>query len=150
MATPIQSRKIEPGTTRSGIAREFMDETRLLFGMMDFPYTGANGAWEVGQQEVTNGTYTETMAGFITLGGRFRPFTPGLLAEGMARRIDQWLKRNMAYNGHTWAANVYETDIYNGIRNHPKRTNTSSQFSHLPYLRIGVRHRPPRLPGQWL
>ncbi len=108
------------GTNHADIryrAQQFADETKLLFSPMDFPYMGGSGPWTVEQQEVTNGTYTEMMAGFVTPGKRFRPFSPGLLAEGMARRIDQWLKTNMAYNTHTWPASAIETEFYDGIRN---------------------------------
>src|SRR5439155_14160208 len=58
---------------------DFLDEARLMFLPMDFPYTGGNGPWSIEQQDVRNGTYTEPMAGFITPNNRFRAFTPGLL-----------------------------------------------------------------------
>jgi hypothetical protein len=88
-----------------------------MFLPMDFPYSGGNGPWSIEQQDVTNGTYTEPMAGFVTPTNRFRAFTPGLLAESMARRIDQWLKANMGYNAHNWHHSTEETEVYNGIRN---------------------------------
>jgi hypothetical protein len=97
--------------------RDFMDEARLMFLPIDFPYAGPNGPWSIDQQEVTNGSYTEPMAGFVTPNKRFRAFTPGLLAESMARRIDQWLKAQMGYNAHTWHPSVEETEVYNGIKN---------------------------------
>jgi hypothetical protein len=39
--------------------RKFLDEVELLFLPMDFGYAGGKGAWEIDQQEVTCGTYTD-------------------------------------------------------------------------------------------
>ena len=108
------------GTMHAAIrdrGREFSDEVQLLFLPMDFPYAGGEPAWAVEQQEVTHGTFKLMMAGFVTPGNRFRPFSPGLLAEGMARQIDQWLKVNMGYNAHKWSTSVTETEFYSGIKN---------------------------------
>jgi hypothetical protein len=69
------------------------------------------------QQIVTVGGYTEPFVGIITPRKTFRPITPGMLAEGMARRIDQMLKKNAAFDKHDWGDSDIEREFYNGIRN---------------------------------
>ena len=97
-------------------AQEFSDEIQVQFQPRSYPYSGNKNPWEIDEQIISYGTYTEPMVGFVLAGPRFRPFTPGLLAEGMARCIDQWLKRNMGYSNHSWGSSQIETEYYNGLR----------------------------------
>lgn len=93
------------------------EQASVLFASKDYPYTGGEPPWSLVQQFVTVGGYTEPFAGIITPRGTFRPITPGMLAEGMARRIDQLLKKNSGFTGHDWGNSDVEREFYNGIRN---------------------------------
>jgi hypothetical protein len=95
----------------------FGDQAKVLFGMDDYACAGTFPAWSLIEQVLTVGGYTEPFVGIVTPRNTFRPITPGLLAEGMARRMDQWLKANAGFAGHHWAAGVIEDEFYNGIRN---------------------------------
>jgi hypothetical protein len=98
-------------------ATSILDEAHALFGCADFPYSGKRQPWDLDSQDITFGTYTEPFWGYVTPRGSFRPFTPGLLSEGMARRIDQWVKTNHGFAGHSWNGGVAETEHYNGLQN---------------------------------
>jgi len=97
--------------------RYLNEQASILFSSQDYPYTGAEPAWSLVQQVVTVGTYTEQFIGIVTPRATFRPITPGMLAEGMARRIDQLLKTNEGFAHHDWANNEIEEEFYNGIFN---------------------------------
>jgi hypothetical protein len=97
-------------------ARLIMDEGKALFLPHEFPYTGDKGPWELDIATSTVGTYTEPFWGFVTERKTWRPITPGMLAEGIARRIDQWIKQNHAFHGHSWDDSSTEREVYNGIR----------------------------------
>ena len=98
-------------------AQTMIDEANALFSERDYPYSGTRKAWDLHRQDITVGSYTEPFGGYITPRGTFRPFTPGLLSEGMARRIDQWVKASEGFTGHAWRAGVVEDEHYNGIHN---------------------------------
>lgn len=92
------------------------DDLRTLFSDDAQPYTGTHKPWEICTQTIRYQGRSEEFWGFVTPSGTFRPFSPGLLAEGMARRTDQWLCRNESWQS-PWAASVSETEYYNGILN---------------------------------
>lgn len=96
-------------------ARLIFDEGKALFLQQEFPYSGDKGPWELDIATSTVGTYTEPFWGFVTERGTWRPITPGMLAEGIARRIDQWLKHNHGFGGHAWGDSETEREFYNGI-----------------------------------
>ncbi|MCX6035637.1 MAG: hypothetical protein NTV38_11780 [Chloroflexi bacterium] len=94
-----------------------LDEARALLTPLECQYAGTKAPWDVAHQDIVWGTYRESFWGFVTPRGCFRPFTPGLLSEGMARQIDQWVKRNQGYHAHSWPASSTETEYYRGIWN---------------------------------
>lgn len=92
------------------------DELRALLLPQSHAYNGDKVAWEIDELTVVSGTFSEPLIGFITPSGRFRPFTPGLLSEGMARRIDQWLKQSQGFTSHSWGGTPESDEIYDGIK----------------------------------
>jgi hypothetical protein len=98
-------------------ANQLGDQIRCLFSGDHYAYAGAKPAWTLDTQEVTCGTFNETFWGIVTPGGRFRPITPRMCAEGMARMIDRWLARKLGFNAHTWPDSDSERELYNGIFN---------------------------------
>jgi hypothetical protein len=100
-------------------ANETLDEANALLEPHDFAYVGKKGAWQVDLQQIAYKTYLEPMYGIVVPRAgelRFRPLSPGMLAEGMARRIDRWI--NVTENlGHSWQQGAVEQEHYNGLMN---------------------------------
>ena len=88
----------------------------MLFQPHYYPYVGTALPWQCERNIVDKGAFSDEKYGFIAPNGLFRPFTPGLAAEGMARQIDQWFKRNMGFAAYAWNESEEETDYYQGIR----------------------------------
>lgn len=101
-------------------AEETLDEANVLLEPHSFDYTGAKRAWEVDRQEISYKTYVEPVHGIVVPGPnntlRFRPLSPGMLAEAMARRIDRWINETERY-GHRWSVGEIEDQHYNGLMN---------------------------------
>jgi hypothetical protein len=97
-------------------AKEIMDEAKALLMEGEYPYSGQKAPWELDRYEITVGTYVEPFWGIVTPQKSFRPITPGMLSEGMARRMDQWIKANHKFNAHSWNGGNVEREYYNGIR----------------------------------
>jgi hypothetical protein len=89
------------GTDFEDRARHLVAQGQVCFGLKDYPYTGTRPAWSLVRQEVLVGGTATPMEGFVTPRKRFKPFTPGVLAEGMARRVDRWFAHNARIN-HEW------------------------------------------------
>ena len=102
------------------------EQAAVLFTHQDYSYGGAEPPWSLVQQVVTVGGYIEPFVGIVTPRGTFRPITPGMLAEGMARRIDQLLKKNSGFTVHVWDGSYAEQEFYNGIRT----VLTQPQYAH--------------------
>lgn len=99
-------------------AQSLTDEAGILFSYDDYEYTGNKQPWEIDTFIVSNGTYqNEPFCGIVTPRIRIRPITPGMLAEGLSRRIDQLIKNNHGYNNHVWSSSFVEDEYYNGILN---------------------------------
>ncbi len=96
--------------------RELLDEATVLFGQNDYDYSGGKQPWEIDTCVISEGTYrNEPFCGIVTPSRRIRPITPGMLSEGLSRRIDQWIKRNHEFANHAWPSSPIETEYYNGI-----------------------------------
>ena len=112
---PDQAGSMHP--TFAPRAQYLKEQANVLFTDQDYAYAGGEPPWSVVKQVVTVGGYTEPFVGIVTPRGTFRPITPGMLAEVMARRIDQLLKRNVGFTVHDWGDSDSEREFYNGIRN---------------------------------
>lgn len=115
----LENRADGAGRGTPGISERVVsicDELRCLAGADEYAYAGSKGPWEIDSARVTCGTYSDDFFGYVTPRGSFRPINLGLLAEGMARRVDRWLEANHGF-GHVWnGAPIPEAEVYNGIR----------------------------------
>ncbi len=101
----------------TAMAEELSDEATVLLGPWTCPLQAEAEAWDIVQQEVSHRTYNNTLYGIASPSGVFRPITPGMLAEGMARRIDQWVGTSEGFAGHAWPQSRVEEEFYCGIKN---------------------------------
>ena len=96
------------------------DEADVLLAPQRFPYLGTKAVWDVDVQHVAYGVYAENLHGIVVpadvRGLGFRPLSPGMLSEVMARQIDRWVNTNEGY-GHHWggAGTPTETEHYQGL-----------------------------------
>lgn len=88
----------------------------VLFSTNDYPVSGHPTPWSVVRESIQYNGKSQDFVGFVTPRNRFRPFVPSILAEGMARRVDQWLRRNHGY-AFQWDDSHHETEVYDGVRN---------------------------------
>lgn len=101
-------------------ADSLREEIHNLVSVADHPYDGEAQPWDIVRSRVTRGGKDEDLFGFVTEQGRFRPFSPAIAVEGMARQADRWFAGNMDYlgpMGHKWPENEVEKDVYLGLRN---------------------------------
>lgn len=101
----------------TGKMQALADEMLVLTGMIEDPYTGSEPPWNLVMQTVVRGTHAWDYWGFVTPRGTFRPFTPLMAIEGVARRVDRWYAANEGYVGHSWTPGDEEEEVYNGLRN---------------------------------
>lgn len=106
--------------------RYFSEQRRILFQTPIQPYCGDAVPWSLETQIVTEGRYVEQFVGIVTPNKMFRPITPRMLAEGMARRIDRWIKMNHGFDYPNWPSHAVEDELYNGIWN----VLSQEQYSH--------------------
>lgn len=97
--------------------RALADEMKVLTDMIDDPYTGEEAPWSIVEQKIVRGTHEWNYWGFVTPRETFRPFTPLIAIEGVARRVDRWYSINEKFIGHEWPATNEEDEVYNGLRN---------------------------------
>lgn len=97
------------------------NEAEVLIEPYRVPYVGTKSAWEIDVQHVVRGLYADTVHGIVVPADRagrlgFRPLSPGMLSEVMARQIDRWVNINAGY-GHRWhsAGSPVEVEHYQGL-----------------------------------
>jgi len=101
----------------TGKMQALADEMVVFTGMIEDPYDGSEPAWNLVEQTVVRGTHAWDYWGFVTPRGTFRPFTPLMAIEGVARRVDRWYAAHEGYAGHSWTQGDEEEEVYNGLRN---------------------------------
>jgi hypothetical protein len=96
-------------------ARSIADDLTTLFEPRAYPYDGVACAWSVVEVQILYQGEMKPFMGYVTPSRTFRPFTPGLLAEGMARRADQWIRKYHKFD-FDWPDTLDNREHYNGIR----------------------------------
>jgi len=113
-------RKQETGAARredgvAACADSIVSDLETLFVPASLAFEGEERPWQVVRYPLLYQTRQEPFYGYVTPSQHFRAFSPGLLAEGMARRTDQWLRLNHQFDVE-WERNDEGSEHYDGIR----------------------------------
>jgi hypothetical protein len=94
-----------------------MDELNVLFSPRAVPYTGRLDSGALDEQQISHGTFSKPLWGYVLSGSggpMFQPFSVGFLAEAAARKLDRWFA-STAQSGHEWDSSEVEAQYYNGL-----------------------------------